>query len=169
MTPDDAPSTIAALAGTVAALGTRLGIMQGQVEAAATREALEALAARHEELASLVAEVLEAETPKGPAAIDWTRLDPEARSAALAALSLWVNDVLLPGYPNCGLRDCWASHRQAVIELSNIWQAWRHAYQRRRPDLKLALEWHDRWMPNAMRRIEFATRNCVTHCTARRR
>src|SRR5947209_4530280 len=169
MTPDDAPGTIAALAGTVAALGARLGIMQGQVEAAATREALEALAARHEELAGLVAEVLEAETPKGPAAIDWTRLDPEARAAALAALSLWVNDVLLPGYPNCGLRECWANHRQAVIELSNIWQAWRHAYQRRRPDLKLTLEWHDRWMPNAMRRIELATRNCVTQCTARKR
>jgi len=168
MAPDDASGTIAALAGTVAALGTRLGIMQGQVQAAATREALEALAARHEELAGLVAEVLEAETPKGPAAIDWTRLDPEARSAAFAALSLWVKDVLLPGYPNCGLRDCWANHRQAVIELSNIWQAWRHAYQRRSPDLKLALEWHDRWMPNAMRRIEFTTRNCVTHCTARR-
>ena len=70
MTSDDAPSTIAALAGTVAALGTRLGIMQGQVDVAATREALEALAARHEELASLVAEVLDAESPKGPAAID---------------------------------------------------------------------------------------------------
>src|SRR5690348_16303004 len=168
MTPDDAPGTIAALAGTVAALGARLGIMQGQVEAAATRDALEAQAARHEELASLVAEALEAETPKGPAAIDWTRLDPDSRSAAFAALSLWVNDVLQPGYPNCGLRDCWASHRQAVTELCNIWQAWRHVYQRRRPDLKLALEWHDRWMPNAMRRIEFATRNCIAQCTARR-
>lgn len=160
------PETLIALAGTVAALGTRVGLLSGQVDGKAERGHLDALRAEFDALAGIVSGVLEAENPRGPAAIDWTRLDDAERKRAMADLSEWVTGVLMPSYPSCGLRDCWPNHPQAVIELSNIWQEWRHAYHRKRPDLALALSWHDRWMPGALARIEVITRNCLTGCKA---
>jgi hypothetical protein len=167
MSTPDLPSVVAALSGTVAALGTRFSLLAAKADAAASREGVEALVARFEELAQAVAD-LEAESPKGPAAINWAALDEAQHGQALAALGEWVNAILLPWYPSCGLPGCWPNHPQAVTELSNIWLAWCQAYQRRRPDLKMALDWHDRWFPNAMRRIEFLTRNCMAQCSARR-
>lgn len=54
-----------------------------------------------------------------------------------------------------------------MIELGNLWVAWLQVYRPKRPDIRLALEWHDRWMPNAARRIENITRDCLAACKAR--
>ena len=66
-----------------------------------------------------------------------------------------------------GSQSCWQAHPQVVIELGNLWVAWLRAYRPKRPDIRLALEWHDRWMPNAARRIENITRDCVAMCKVR--
>ena len=71
----------------------------------------------------------------------------------------------------CGyeLRDCWPSHIHAIWELSTLAAAWHHAYGGQRPNLVRALEFYDRWLPSAMRRIGAITRGCVPECATRRR
>lgn len=164
----DEPSTVAALAGTVAALGVRLSLVAATADAAAARSTVETLAEQVARLSETVDEVLDAESPKGPPAIGWTGMDEDEYRKTRLALTDWVNGILLPGYPTCGLLACWPGHPQAVTELGNLWQEWRHIYERRRPDLKLSLEWHDRWFPGAMARIERITLSCITGCQVRR-
>lgn len=91
-------------------------------------------------------------------------IDRQTYDAQLATLTGWVNDVLRPGYPSCALADCWAAHPDAVIELGNIRAQWRLIYERDRARLPLALEWHDRWWPNAVRRINVMTARCRGGC-----
>ena len=91
-------------------------------------------------------------------------LDPDTYAAQLEALRTWVDKILIPVYVVGGgytLAECWAEHPQVLWELGTIAVAWRRAYLRRRPDLVLALDWHDRWLPGAMRRLEDATRRCA--------
>ena len=58
------------------------------------------------------------------------------------------------------LADCWARHEAALWELGTIAAQWNRVFNRKRPDLALALEFFDRWLPDAMRRVEDATRIC---------
>jgi len=163
--PADLPAAVAALSGTVAAINTRLGVAEGRLGGAADQAAVEDLAGQFAELASEVAEAL-ACSPKGPPAINWANLQGDERADVLGQLREWVTRVLLPYYPGCGLRPCWERHPQAVIELGNMWSSWLQVYRPKRPDIRLALEWHDRWMPNAMRRIDQITRECMARCSA---
>ena len=50
----------------------------------------------------------------------------------------------------------------ALGRLSPITDDWKH------PDLARALEFHDRWLPNTMRRIADITRNCRPQCVTLR-
>jgi hypothetical protein len=68
---------------------------------------------------------------------------------------------------NCGTAG--QNHIHAIWELSTLAAAWRHAYGGQRPDLGRALEFYDRWLPGAMRRIDSFTRGCVPNCVMRRR
>ena len=164
-----APPDVKALARTVAALGDQLGDLRGQVRALRRRDwqaggqVVAELVARFEALAAQVAGALDAAAPRGPAAPRWDNLDADARTRQLAALREWVTKILIPGWVDGGsheLADCWDRHEQALWELGAIAARWRQAYDRDRPDLALALEWQDRWLPGAMRRIAEATRDC---------
>jgi hypothetical protein len=123
-----------------------------------------------EKFAQLSKEVTEAlaASPKGPPAVNWAALDRDARADMLGQLDQWVTKVMRPCYPDCALRACWQAHPQAVIELGNLWCSWLQVYRPDKPDIRLALEWHDRWMPNAVRRIEGITRDCIAGCRDRR-
>jgi hypothetical protein len=162
--PDSA--SIAALAVQVTALRGQVSLINKRLDAAGTGDGAD-LAARVDELARTVSEALDGAAPRGPAALRWDTMDEEARRARLAELAGWVRTVLMPWYPDCGLRDCWPQHVQAVIELGNLWTEWRHIYEQRRPPIGLALDFHDRWLPNTMRRIEQITRHCIGGCSAR--
>jgi hypothetical protein len=129
------------------------------------RAGLDTLAARFEALADRVEEALDAAAPKGPAAPRWDRIPADQRQAQLDWLRAWVDGVLRPGYIAGGsytLRDCWDQHEQALWELGLVAAWWGYIFSRvrARPDTALALEWHDRWLPGAMRRIDAATRTC---------
>jgi hypothetical protein len=167
LSPKALSETIAALAVQVAALRGQVSLINKRLDHAGLKGDLD-LAARFEELSQAVADALDAAAPHGPAALRWDDMDAETRRARLADLAGWVRTVLLPGYADCELRDCWPRHPQAIIELGNIWAEWRHIYEQKRPPLALALDWHDRWMPNAMRRINEITRRCVGECSVRR-
>jgi len=164
-----APPDVKALARTVAALGDQLGDLRGQVRALKNRDwqasskTLANLHAEFEQLARQVNDALNAAAPRGPAAPRWDNLAPADRTRQLAALREWVTKILVPGWVDGGsyeLADCWDRHEQALWELGTIAARWRQAYERDRPDLALALEWQDRWLPGAMHRIAEATRAC---------
>lgn len=144
---------IAAHRSMLAALGKRLD-----------DAGLDTLAARFDQLAETVEAALDAAAPRGPAAPRWDGIPGDQRDAQLAWLREWVRSVLRPGYIDGGgcyaLAECWADHEVALWELGTVAVWWRFIYARKRPDTALALEWHDRWLPGAMRRIEAATRGC---------
>jgi hypothetical protein len=126
---------------------------------------LDTLAARFEALADRVEEALDAAAPKGPAAPRWDGIPADVRQAQMDWLRTWVGAVLRPGYVDGGayiLRDCWDRHDQAIRELGLVaaWYGYIFSPRRARPDVALALEWHDRWLPGAMSRIDTATRQC---------
>jgi hypothetical protein len=174
--PDDStdPATLGRLAGSVGALSQQVADIRRRLETVTRtldQAEIDQLAARLADLdtrfgqfAGTINDALDAAAPKGPPAPRWDNLDPAAYTAQLDALRTWVDTILIPIYVTGGgytLADCWAEHPQAVWELGTIAVAWRRAYLRRRPDLAQALDWHDRWLPGAMRRLEDATRRCA--------
>jgi hypothetical protein len=163
------PPDVKALARTVAALRDQLGDLRGQVRALkrhdweAGGKTVSDLLARFEMLARAVSDALDAASPRGPAAPRWDNLDQVGRARQLDALREWVTKILIPGWVHGGcyeLAGCWDRHEQALWELGAIAARWRQAYDRDRPDLALALEWQDRWLPGTMRHIAEATRDC---------
>lgn len=174
--PDDTTdrATLGRLAGSVGALTEQVADIRRRLETVTRRvdqAEIDRLAARLADLdirfaqfADTISDALDAAAPKGPPALRWDNPDPDVYATQLDALRTWVNKILIPVYVTGGgytLAECWAQHPQAVWELGTIAVAWRRAYVRRRPDLALALDWHDRWLPGAMRRLEEATRRCT--------
>ena len=175
MTSPQAEPPAQALGESLAALTVQVDALRGQIvlinnclDRAGLSGELD-LAARFEELAQTVADALDAAAPRGPAAPYWIGLDRQAYAAQLAALRQWADIVLRQQYRGYELRDCWPSHIHAIWELSTLAAEWHHIYRRKRPDLARALEFHDRWLPNTMRRITDITRTCTPECAMRRR
>lgn len=166
--------TLAALArqlqkvrDTLATQQTRLAAHKGWLEMIDRRLAaagLDDLAARFDTLAATVAATLEAASPRGPAVPRWDRLDAGERASQLRDLREWVDGVLRPAYvagSGYTLAACWDQHEIVLWELSAVAAQWRHIYGRERPGpVTAALEWNDRWLPGAMRRVTEATANC---------
>jgi len=160
--------SLAALAVQVAALRGQIAQINGHLDRAGLRGDLD-LAARFEEFARTVADALDAAAPRGPAAPCWIGLDRQAFDAQLTELRRWADTVLRQHYSGYELRDCWPSHIHAIWELSTLTAEWHRVYGSERPDLARALEFYDRWLPGAMRRIAAITRTCVPECAMRRR
>jgi hypothetical protein len=58
-------------------------------------------------------------------------------------------------YPHAGrIPPCWADHPEQVEELTALWLAWQHAYEDRDAPLSAAADWHDRWLPGVLYRLE---------------
>jgi hypothetical protein len=185
--PDDNPAdparTIARLAGSVAALGERVADLNRRLETATRRldqaevdqlaVRLADLDSRFADFAETITEALDENAPRGPAAPRWDNLPAEARAVQLDALRHWVDEFFIPNYVNSGgyrLAVCWDRHPHVIWELSTIAVAWRRAYVRRRPDLNFALDWHSRWLPDAMHHIDQALERCtVQHMDPPRR
>ncbi|MGY2876384.1 hypothetical protein ACVW00_003574 [Marmoricola sp. URHA0025 HA25] len=49
---------------------------------------------------------------------------------------------------------CWSNHPEIVEELTALWLAWQAAYEEPDPSLTAAADWHDRWLPGVLHRIE---------------
>ncbi len=65
--------------------------------------------------------------------------------------------------------SCWAEHPELIEELTALWLAWQQAYQQPNPPLTAAADWHDRWLPSLLHRLEhgpFAL-DCIDHHTQR--
>ena len=94
----------------------------------------------------------------------WDELTPPEHAAHLHLLTRWVDQVLIPGYGDCGLRPCWPDHPRAVRELSTLRAEWRRIYDRPSPELAGALTWHDRWLPGVEYRMDREFTDCRGGC-----
>ncbi len=50
--------------------------------------------------------------------------------------------------------ECWSEHPEVVEELTALWLAWNAAYTERDASFTAAVDWHDRWLPGVLHRIE---------------
>ena len=123
---------------------------------------LDALAAQVEQLAHDLADAVNTGQLRVQAPT-WVGLSDDDRAAQLAQLRAWVDGILMPSYtpPEGTLQPCWTRHMSAVWELSTLAAEWKRVYQARSRDLQGALDFHDRWLPGALRRVREALRSCT--------
>jgi hypothetical protein len=164
---ENAAAATAALAMQVAALRGQVRLIFARLDKAGLTGDLN-LADHLAELARTVTEALDS-PPRGPAAPYWIGLDPAEHARRLSELQHWADTILRREYGGYQFAACWANHPHAVWELSTLAAEWHRTYSRQRPDLDRALEFHDRWLPGAIRRINDTTRRCNPECAYRRR
>lgn len=94
----------------------------------------------------------------------WKSLGPEGQKALLAELGDWVG-WLRRRYPLARkIPPCWPQHPELVEELTALWLAWQAAYTGPDPPLTGAADFHDRWLPGLLHRLEHGPH--ATDCTA---
>jgi hypothetical protein len=99
---------------------------------------------------------LEAGSPSGgaPRAWCWRGLGPHAEAELWSQLHDWV-PWLRERYPLAKrLPPCWHEHPELVEEITALWLAWQAAYQARNASLTAPADWHDRWLPGFLHRLE---------------
>lgn len=135
------------------------GLRRALDEIARTIDAIGALPARVENLASIVSQLaakLAAKNAAGARVTSWLTQDPNEVDAEqlLTSLCGWLHQVFLRYADGArALPDCWLWHPDVVEELLWLWVAWLAAYDD--PDAKpnAAADWHDRLRPGVVRRI----------------
>lgn len=148
-------SSVAALALEIEAMRRELG-------------ELLTLPARLDELASLLAQLADATAAAtgpsdGSAVTSWLDLptDEATALAVLTELTRWMEVVYLR-YPDAAqfLPDCWLWHPDVVEELLWLMHTWLAAYRDEHAPASLAADWHDRYRPGVVRRINAAAGRC---------
>ena len=89
-----------------------------------------------------------------PSAWCWRDLGPRAGEELWDQLTEWV-DWIRSRYPlTRKIPNCWDDHPEVIEELTALWLAWQAAYQDRNAGLTAAADWHDRWLPGLLYRLE---------------
>lgn len=118
----------------------------------------------YNQLAVLTAEAQEAE-PDETTLVDWSSLTRAEALREWDRLYLWLDTLLVPTYEITvtQLRPCWTHHPAVREELSWLRVCWAQAYRRAGSSGAAAGEWHARWLPNALDRVEkhFERRGCT--------
>ena len=84
----------------------------------------------------------------------WRYLGPQGTETLWAELSDWVGWIR-NRYPLARrIPDCWTRHPEVIEELTALWLAWHAAYTERDAPLTGAIDWHDRWLPGVLHRLE---------------
>jgi hypothetical protein len=103
---------------------------------------------------------------------DWSKMNRAEANVAWKTLIEWVNEVLAGVFGAVGeiggrkhkLAPCWYQHPDAVAELSWLCQEWLRLYRSTKGTPAGAGEWHDRWLPGVIKRLEFDSpmADCLT-------
>jgi hypothetical protein len=151
----------------LAALAAQVADLRSQVSRATAWQmrnaGLDGLPAKVDELGQALEDALDGGAVRVQAPF-WLDLTQEEYTAELAELAEWVSKVLMPSYRDyteMAIRPCWPNHLAAVWELSTIRAEWRRVYDRKKPELAGALNWHDRWLPGVLARLEKAMHSCT--------
>ncbi len=84
----------------------------------------------------------------------WRGIGERAEAALWEELRGWVGWIR-HRYPLARkIPECWDQHPEVVEELTALWLAWQAAYVERDASLTAAAEWHDRWLPGLLHRLE---------------
>jgi hypothetical protein len=154
--------TLAALASQVAELRDAVERLRATVRQWDARLETEGIGAtlllrlEVKHLAEALDEALSAHRLKPPPAPYWLRLQDAEYRSRLAELHSWVEQFLRVQYPDSTsrLRACWASHPEAIWELSTLMTEWIRVYgDERNRDLSGALWFHERWLPGVLARL----------------
>jgi hypothetical protein len=93
-------------------------------------------------------------TAHAPAAWCWRDLGPHAQTELMNQLDSWTA-WLRHRYPLARkIPACWAQHPELLEELTALWLAWQAAYQQPDAPLTAPADWHDRWLPGVLHRLE---------------
>jgi len=84
----------------------------------------------------------------------WRTIGPHGAEELWHQLTDWVAWIR-NRYPLARkIPPCWAEHPELVEELTALWLAWQHAYEDTDAPLTAAADWHDRWLPGVLYRLE---------------
>lgn len=84
----------------------------------------------------------------------WRTIGPHGAEELWRQLTDWVGWIR-SRYPLARkIPPCWAEHPELVEELTALWLAWQHAYEDLDAPLTAAADWHDRWLPGVLYRLE---------------
>jgi hypothetical protein len=84
----------------------------------------------------------------------WREIGPRGAEALWQELTSWVRWIR-HRYPLARrIPPCWSDHPEIVEELTALWLAWQAAYTEPDASLTAAADWHDRWLPGLLYRIE---------------
>lgn len=145
---DDDPMASALLAQSRAIVELRRDL--GRL-ASETTDTLTALSERVDELNS---EPSAAPRSSAMLAWCWRDLGPLGQQELWRELSTWVGWIRAR-YPLARkIPECWHEHPEVVEELTALWLAWQAAYTEPDPPLTAASDWHDRWLPGVLYRLE---------------
>lgn len=107
------------------------------------------------------------EQPATEELVSWlTVTDLTEAATVIEQLREWLEQVYLR-YPNAALGNCWAWHPDVVEELWWLRNAWYEAYSGAEPSWQKVGDWHERYRPGALARINAATRTCGLDVHAR--
>jgi hypothetical protein len=167
---DDSPA--------VAALAVQLNRLRRDLDALSSK--LDGLATTQRRTATTLADVgqlrhqieqiltiLDTENDASPARWFWLTMPAEERQAKFSELQDWVDTVLRQQYPDYladHIKPCWPNHPEARWELTWLYQLWTLTYLTTRPTPKDAGDWHDRWTPGVLRRLNQIMANCRSGC-----
>ncbi len=91
---------------------------------------------------------------RSPSSWSWRYVGPNAAATLHAELADWV-DWIRSRYPLARrVPACWADHPEILEELTALWIAWQAAYTEPEPMLTAAADWHDRWLPGVLHRLQ---------------
>jgi hypothetical protein len=166
--PGSRDLTLALLAARLSELSEQAGRLSGRLDAA--EAAIGAQASTLAEAAGLAREVTRLSAaiaghgapsvsrymPAHPRQPVWAAMNDTGHADALRDLARWVSAILLRRYPATApvLPPCWPAHPAAVEELDWLywdWTTWALEPAARSRD---AADWHDRWLPGVLARIQ---------------
>jgi hypothetical protein len=84
----------------------------------------------------------------------WPDLNEAEAAALFAGLRAWTDEFLRRNYAGYVIKPCWAAHDEAIWELSTLRAEWLRIYgDPDNRDLAGAVNWHDRLLPGAVKRL----------------
>lgn len=97
-----------------------------------------------------------------PRIVWWPNLDLVDAGREWAALTDWIDEVLLQRYPEAArvLYPCWDRHPDVVDMLTALYATWRAAYQVPTAAPVDAAIWLDRWLPSLLGHMRTGLRSC---------